>query len=292
MNKTPKILIIGTVSQDKLHLPNEPKSIQTIGGAGMYTASAVYKAGGMAVLITPIPSDYAHDKRCSVFAPFYRQVAWFGPHVPLEEMPRLEIAHHGNGKATLLDASWGAEHEVAPEMIISYIMSDFFGPYPIDMDHYDAVHIAALPTARRQYEFLTSLRAQGAKQISVGTYAKLVYNETEDVRRLYDEADLFFMNENEAIGLFGSLEAVTVQQGKICFVTVGEAGAWVIMGEERVLIPAPTAIERDPTGAGDTFCGATLALMAAGKPAVEAATIAVKYASKMIESVGPEWLLS
>ena len=53
----------------------------------------------------------------------------------------------------------------------------------------------------------------------------LAYEQTDVVRRLFEEADLFFLNENEACGLFGSLDGAQTAPGKLLFVTLAERGA-------------------------------------------------------------------
>lgn len=266
-----KILIIGTVSLDTLHLPQG--TVPTAGGAGMYTALAVQRAGADATLFAPHP-DPVPERLRSVD----EQINWIGPTVPVQKLPRLEIAHHGDGTATLLDASWGAEAELTPALL------------PADLSDYYAIHIAALSSAQRQLDFLYACRERGARRISIGTYARIVYGEKTVVQRLLAEADLFFMNENEAHGLFGSQEEWVAQPDKLLFITVGAAGAWILDGVTRIHVPSPTASEVDPTGAGDTFCGTVLAGLAKDFMPASAAEQATQAAAHMIEHVGPNGL--
>ena len=58
------------------------------------------------------------------------------------------------------------------------------------------------------------------------------------------------------------------------------------------LIPAVSATVVDPTGAGDTFCGATLAYLLQKAHPIMAARYAVTLAAEMITQVGPTALLS
>jgi len=126
----------------------------------------------------------------------------------------------------------------------------------------------------------------------VGTYARLVYGDTERVRQLFELADLFFMNENEANGLFGSVDKARTRPNALLFVTLGQAGALVIEGAEVTHIPGQPANELDPTGAGDTFCGATLAALVQGETPPRAARRAVRLAAQVVSGVGPEALLA
>lgn len=267
------VLVVGVASLDVLHVTGRIE--HTAGGAGMYTALAAWRTGARATLLAPRPHPVP-----AALAPVAERVTWLGPVISPDELTRLEIAHHGGGRATLLKAEWGAEQRLTTDNL------------PTDLSGFEFVHIAALSSAQRQLEFLRACRERGARRISVGTYARLVYGETEHVRTLFHEADLFFMNENEANGLFGSVAEARTEAGKLLFITLAERGAVVIKGGCVTQVPAPAAREVDPTGAGDVFCGATLAALAQGQAAVTAAQRGVALASSAIEHLGPAGLLS
>jgi len=180
----------------------------------------------------------------------------------------------------LLDASWGAEVELSPAALS-------FDPRQMAI-----VHVAALSSARRQLEFVQAIRAQGTPRISVGTYARLVENETDLVRQLWQLADCFFMNANEARGLFGSIDRAQTRPDALLYVTLGDQGALVIEGERVTRVAAHAVDERDPTGAGDTFCGATLAGLSLGMTPVAAAERAAQWAARTVSDIGPASLLS
>lgn len=263
------LLIIGVTSLDDLHLGAHRES--TMGGAGLYTALAAWRAGAAVTLCAPRPQPIPEQ-----WQPVAARLKWIGPNIPPDELPRLEIAQHGGGRATLLNAHWGAEAQLTPEHL------------PEDLAPFAFVHIAALSSAQRQLDFLHAARARGARRISVGTYARVVLGETAIVRQLLQEAEVFFMNENEARGLSG--EVAEAQTEKLLYVTLGEHGAWVIEAQRRTHLPAHAATEVDATGAGDTFCGATLARLAAGASPVEAACTGV-LATQTISAPGPQALL-
>jgi sugar/nucleoside kinase (ribokinase family) len=272
----PTIFIIGTASLDTLHFAGQ--TVQTVGGAGLYTALAAQRAGAATGLFAPRPQPLPDRLR-----PVAERLAWLGPTIRPQAMPRLEIEHHGGGRATLVAASWGGESELTPADI------------PAAATEAAYVHIAALSSVQRQLAFWQALNdrrgGRPAPRLSIGTYARLVYGDTGAVRHLFNQADLFFMNDNEARGLFGSLEQAQTRPGALLFVTLGAAGALVIAGEQRTQVTGPAVPELDPTGAGDTFCGATLAGLAAGLTPVEAATAAVTLAGQTIQAAGPAALL-
>ena len=267
-----RIFVIGTASLDVLHLnAQQPPIVEcTIGGAGLYTALAATKAGAQATLFAPRPIQLP-----AVFEAAASHIQWLGPTCDETNLPRLEIAHYGGGKAELLGASWGAETRMTPADL------------PDDLSGYAYVHIAALSSAQRQLAFLQACRQRGATCISVGTYAHLIINEADTVRKLLAAANLFFMNENEARGLFGSLDAVQISENTILFITLGEHGALAFHQNQRIAIPALPAHELDPTGAGDTFCGATLASLAHGETIEQAARTGSAWAVRIIAKPGP-----
>jgi sugar/nucleoside kinase (ribokinase family) len=217
--------------------------------------------------------------------PVAERLQWIGPKIGPDDLPRLKIEHHGGGKATLLDASWGAEPRLTPDLM------------PDSITDAQIVHIAALSSAERQLRFLRELKQRrgdsSRKQlISVGTYAQLVYGDTDRVRHLFEQADVFFMNENEATGLFGSVSQARTRAGAVLFVTLDAEGALVIDGEQVTHMPGHPVPELDPTGAGDTFCGAALAGLVNGQSPQEAAREAVKLAAQTVSAVGPAALLA
>jgi ribokinase len=272
------IAVIGTASLDILHFAGQ--TAHTAGGAGLYTALAAHRAGAKVVLLAPKPVPMPEPLQ-----PAADRLTWLGPEIDPADLPRLEIAHHGGGRATLVDAAWGAEPQLTPTSI------------PPQVETAAIIHIAALSTAQRQLDFLAALKqlplAAGQKPplISAGTYARLVYGDTERTRQLMTQADLFFVNENEATGLFGSIDRARCRSGARLFVTLGKAGIQVIEATQRTHIPAHPAREVDPTGAGDTFCGAALAGLGQGQTPTAAATAGAALAAKTIGAAGPAALL-
>lgn len=289
------ILIIGGVTIDTLHLPGRQEPVVAAGGAGMYTALAAARAGAGLGLHTNSASAGIRSRRLypgvtlfaqrphplpDLLSPIAQTLPWIGPEIRPDELPRLEIAHYGGGKAALLNAWWGAQAHLTPQAL------------PEDLSPFDLIHLAVMVSPQRQLEFLEVCRARGHATVSAGTNGKNAHGETKTVRELMRKTDLFFMNENEANALFGSVENARAEPGKRLFITLGERGAWVLEGETCTLIPASPVPEVDPTGAGDTFCGAALAGLAAGLDAVTAAQAGVHLAGEMIQGIGPEKLLT
>ena len=267
------VLVVGVVSIDRLRIGG--KSFCTVGGAGLYTAIAVQFVGSSVELFAPRPASMPN-----MLKTIDGYLHWFGPQISLHELPQLEITHHGNDVATLNSIDWGAEIKLDPEDL------------PSDLSECKIVHLAALSSAERQLHFVKACRARGAQLISAGTYSYVVQHEPEAVLKLIKEADIFFMNENEATKLFGSIDNIVVDPGKLVFVTLGRNGAIVLTGDLSDGIPAKSVEEFDPTGAGDTFCGATLAGLSHGILPQDAVTKAIDLAGLVVTGLGPQSLLS
>ncbi|HEY9731152.1 MAG TPA: carbohydrate kinase family protein [Drouetiella sp.] len=269
------LLVIGCASLDTIHIETKGsrKTYQTIGGAGLYTALAARMSISV-TLFAPKPNPMPKELEA-----IEKLLDWQGPTCDVNSLPRLEIVHHGNGRATLLNASWGAESQLSPEDLPA-------------LDGTDVVHIAALHSARAQLTFMQKCREFPDTRVSVGTYARLIAQEKPAVRYLCESSDYFFMNSNEANGLFDTNEIDLPRQRPTIFVTDGENGATVYDSGNIFEVPATRITELDPTGAGDTFCGTTLAHILHGMPVQEAAEIACDVASKNVEQVGPAFLIS
>lgn len=267
-----QLLIIGGASLDTLHIDGE--IIQTAGGAGLYTALAAHRSGAKVSLFAPRPQPLPALLRTAA-----RQFTWHGPIVSPEKLPHFEIAYE-NGRTQYLTATFGAETRLTPDNLPN-------------LTAFDIIHIVPLGSASRQLTFLQACRQRGARRIAVSTsIIEQIAQEKEALRQILAQADLVFINEAEACGIFGSPEQAHGRTGQTIFITLGAAGARVVQGEWHTAVPAAPATELDPTGAGDTFCGAVLARLAQGAHPVMAARAAVPLAAQMIAHIGPTALLS
>jgi len=241
----------------------------------MYTAMAARRCGAQTALFGPRPHPCPEN-----FKPVAGHLTeWLGPVVSPEELPQFEISYRG-GKTEYLKASLDAEKTLSPTLL------------PADLSKYDLVHVTPLGDALRQLSFIQACRQRGAKQISAGTGLNIVDVQSQAVRAVMELSDYFFMNDLEANAVCGSREFVNTEPGKVVFVTLGAQGACIIQGDTSTLIPPVSTTELDPTGAGDTFCGATLANLLQNKHPIMAARYAVTLAAEMITQVGPTALLS
>jgi ribokinase len=271
-NPRPPIAVVGGASLDILHFRGRTEP--SIGGAGLYTALAAQRAGAQVTMFAPRP-----DPMPPQLIPVAERINWVGPSISADDLPSFEIAHYGDGRAELVNARWGAEALLTPENL------------PDEGLPGSVMYCGPLADPARQLAFVRRFKGPGITT-GVGTYWRAVATYPDIVRQMFAEADLFFCNEREARGLFGSLDAARTQPGKLLFVTLSADGALVIQGETQTHVGGVTVEELDPTGAGDTFCGTTCALLAQGWHPVEAARRAVAAAAEMITAVGPTLLFS
>lgn len=267
-----QILVVGGASLDLLHFAGQTQ--ETISGAGIYTALAAHRCGVEVTIFAPKP-----DPMPTALQPVGAHLTWEGPVVRPSELPRFEVVHEGK-TTTILQAFFGAETWMVPDML------------PPDLSSYDVVHVIPLGSSSRQLEFLRACRVRGAKRLSAGTFDQGILDEPAATRAVLSETDMFFLNQQEAVTIFGSVEAAQTDPGKLMFVTLGAQGTWVIQGNHKTHVPATPAQVLDPTGAGDTFCGATIARLAQGYHPVQAAWQAMPLAAHMISGVGPAVLLA
>jgi sugar/nucleoside kinase (ribokinase family) len=264
-----RILIIGGASLDTLDGADE----LVAGGAGMYTAMAARRCGASVTLFSPRP-----DPIPSALQPVADAVEWLGPSVPIKDLARFEISYR-DGEAIYRQAYFGAEETLSPSEL------------PADLSEFDCVHLVPLGNIRQQRDFMLSCRERGAPRVSAGTARDLINEQPDFASQVLQGADLFFMNEEEALRLFGSMAAVRSKPGQIIFVTKGPDGATVVQGSVATDLSGVSANVADPTGAGDSFCGATIANLASGQHPVIAARRAMPLSAKMTEKIGPEVLL-
>jgi sugar/nucleoside kinase (ribokinase family) len=268
-----RLLIIGGAAIDRLHLPD--RTVESAGGAGMYTAMAARRCGAEVAMCGLCPDPC--PERLEPIAG--RLTEWLGLTVPPAQLPQFEISYR-RGRTEYLNVSRGAEPMLSPTML------------PADLSTYDLVHVTPQSDVDLQLSFVQACRQSGAVQLSGGTDPGQAVKQPQAVRAVMEQCDYFFLNDLEAEAVFGSLGAARTEPGMVLFVTLGARGACIIQEDTSTLIPAFSATVVDPTGAGDTFCGATLAHLLQKEHPIMAARRAVPLAAEMIGHVGPTALLS
>lgn len=273
MLNSPHILIVGGASIDTLHL--KARTVTCPGGAGMYTSMAARRCGINVTMFSPQMNPLSTH-----LIPISESLThWIGPEVSPNDFPRFEISYK-NGNTEYLDTRLDAEADLTPDLL------------PQDLSIYDIVHLVPLSNAIKQLEFIEECKIRGAKKISAGTGFFIVKNQLELVKNVIEKSDYFFMNRLECESTFGLIDNVFTETGKTLFITDAEKGVTIVQGKTHSHISSYPSIELDPTGAGDTFCGATLSYLVRNNHPIISAQKGALLASKMIENIGPKELLT
>ncbi|MDP6769342.1 MAG: carbohydrate kinase family protein, partial [Anaerolineales bacterium] len=267
-----KILVIGGASQDFLHING--KDIHTTGGAGLYTALGARAAGGQVDMLAPLPSPMP-----LLMQPINELINWLGPTVSQDELPHFAIKYDDSGKATYTTVEPRSESLMTENDI------------PSDLSNYTYVHIVQLGNIDVQLRMIKKCRDSKAQNISVSGGHNLQDNQKEKMSTLIEQADLCFMNEHEAASNLGPTKNICSPIGTILFVTHGENGVSIIQGNDLQRIPINPTDPRDPTGAGDSFCGAVLSYLCKLEHPVQAAKKAAKIAKITVSYLGTEGLM-
>ncbi|MDH3734060.1 MAG: carbohydrate kinase family protein [Gemmatimonadota bacterium] len=261
---------MGSPSVDLLHFRG--RSERSAGGAGLYTALAARRAGADVTMVAPRPDPMPPE----LVAPA-ALLRWRGPTVAADALPHFEIAHEPGGRTTYIRGVWGSEGHLSADDV------------PRDLQP-GLAYVVPMMDSTRQVEIALRLKEEGWS-VGCGTYGGATRKHRDVVLRSIELADVFFCNENEAHALFGDVESASTEPGKLLFITRGERGARVVQGAHATDVQGVAVEELDPTGAGDTFCGTTLAFLSRGAHPVIAARHAVAAAAEMVTGVGPETLL-
>ena len=191
----PHLLIIGGPSIDTLYF-NHQTAISA-GGAGLYTALAAWRSGCKASMYSPKPSHIPE-----ALEPLAQRLeGWLGPMVALEDIPHFEIAHEGD-RATYLEFFVGEEARLDPAGL------------PHDLSVYDGVHITAIGDVQLQLKFADACRERNAPMISVGSFLTLIEEKPGLVRTLFGSSDVVFLNEEEAVKVYGGLDQARTEPGR------------------------------------------------------------------------------
>ena len=118
----------------------------------------------------------------------------------------------------------------------------------------------------------------------------------EEIRRLclpvLERADLILPSKSEAMMFTGAATddegcRKWASEGKIIVLKNGEAGSRIYTKDEVVDVPSFPVEEVDPTGAGDTFCGAFLTALIEGKSIRECGRFANAAGAMSVRKQGP-----
>jgi hypothetical protein len=105
-----RLLVIGGASFDRLHFLD--RTVDSVGGAGMYTAKAARRCGAQVAMFGLCPDPC--PERLKPGAGHLTE--WLGPTVPPAHLPRSEISYR-QGKTDYLKVSHGDDAMLSPNML-------------------------------------------------------------------------------------------------------------------------------------------------------------------------------
>ena len=234
------------------------------GGKGLNQAVAAARSGARTAFIGAIGTDDAGRTLESVGAIEGIDLAHL---THLEQLPsgRALITVDQAGENTIVVVAGANARVISPGPIATRVM---LGQLEIPL----AVVAAAFQTAR----------AAGATTILNPAPAPATGLPAD----LLAGCDIVVPNEHE-VGLLGGTQALFAAGVTTVVTTLGGQGVEIRTGDgQRHNIAAPDVPVVDTTGAGDTFCGALAARLAAGAPIIDAAQWAVAASALAVGQPG------
>ena len=119
-----------------------------------------------------------------------------GPEIDLEDFAGFEI-RYADGQAVYVKSNFGTEESLSVELL------------PDNLSHFDYVHLVPLGNIARQQEILRECRGRGARRISAGTAMALILERPDIAKPMLEEADVLFMNDEEARYFYGDLDSAS-----------------------------------------------------------------------------------
>lgn len=309
---TPEVFAAGGVIVDNIVEADGTVHLGQLGGNALYAAAGARLFADMVGVVGHVPADYpALDALDMLDIRGIARVAgetalpeWFfhnpdgsrvdhlhasvedfvafglgGPRLTLEQV-RCWRDHLATQPADRGFAAFRARHPVLPEHV--------------PQDYWAAKGMHVGPNAiTAQIALARAARARGLiVTCDPGFHAAAMPE--DDLRALLALADAFLPSEKELAALRPGLmpEAAlrslgTHARGVVC-VKRGSHGALLLPRADAaaVVIPVVAVVARDPTGAGDTFCGAFLASLTQGFDPLESASRGATAASFAVEGPG------
>lgn len=284
-----RILVAGTINTDLVvRVKRAPEAGETItgssfaifgGGKGANQAVAAARAGGTVAMLSAVGiDDFGRQRIRDLEAESVTTTTVIETDAASSGVALITVEESGQNRIAYVP---GAGWEVTPEKAIAVL--DSWKPDFI------------LSTLELKHDTLDTLyRAARERNIT------LICNgtpEPSDGRDLAAMADVLIVNEQEALELADSKDsddwedvaARLAELGpSIVILTLGSAGALIWEAGTAVAIPTIAVDVVDTTGAGDAFCGAFTAFLAAGASATDAAAKAVVAGSLAVTRPGAQ----
>ncbi len=284
MSPKQRVLVIGEALATFMHYPTDPPlrfEGPILSGAPVIFASAAARLGVDVVLGTAVGADMFGDL-------FRERLGRDG----VSSAGVIVDAERPTSAAFLSYEADGSRHYV---FYLDGTASLGVGPDVLDRaGAIDWVHVSGATlsfggtTADTTWLAVERAMASGAR-ISFDPNVRsagLAPETARRVARLLEVADVVLASAGELEAIEGSEARILARGGAVCY-KAGAAGATVLFGDDRWSVPAPTAHEVDPDGAGDIFAAGYVAATLAGADPRASAVVGVRVASKSVEVRGP-----
>jgi len=302
MDKVPRVMVIGSINIDLVadveRLPREGETVwalgfqQHLGGKGANQAAAAALMGSAAVMVGCVGDDVFGPRaveglqRVGVDCGLVRTAAGMSTGAALITVGRrgentIVVIPGANGAVTAGDVERAAEAmAVCDAVLMQFEVPD------------EVVHAAAATIAR--------LREQGKRPLFVVNPSPFRASAVPPA----GSVDILIVNELEAQEMTGTVvktaaDAVAAAQqllprlrpGGRVVVTLGEQGAVALSDDASqapLYIPAKKVQAVDTTGAGDTFAGALITELCAGRSMADALRFATAAAAITVTRPGAQ----
>jgi sugar/nucleoside kinase (ribokinase family) len=238
-------------------------SVTSLGGSGFAAAAAAAALLDDVGLVAQVGEDFDVDVLKAL------GIGMEGIAVLPGASARFRIEQSGDGSL-----SFSSDLGVAAEPT--------FESFPASYLRARYVHLGSAPP-RQQLAWLEFLRASGCRaQLSVDMFEPFVAAEPDACRRTCARADLIFLNDAEYQGLYCERPHPPVPVVR----KYGPGGAEFLTEEVTLRVPAPSADEVDPIGAGEILAGSFLALRVRGLAEERALAYSVAAATCSVTEFG------
>ncbi len=286
---SPRLVCLGNLTIDDLVLPEGPPILGCIGGDALYGVLAARLWEPSSEMVAPVGSDFPPEILARIEASGL-SLSGLRPCASNTLHNRIDYQRDGSRNWTLFSTE-DDFHRLSPQP----------DDIPADFRNAEAFLVLAMTLAAQEI-LVRHLRATTNAIIALDPQEDYIVGNEAALRRLIAQADIFMPSAEEARRLLGHEDWTTAARTfaawgpGVVVVKLGSQGCLVydkVRDREWRVAAVPTAV-KDPTGAGDCFCGAFLAsflhdrddLGAAARAGAAAASLAVEgYGAEPMFSV-------
>ena len=265
---------VGHLTLDDVVRPDGSTQMGTIGGAALYSALGARLAGARPGLASRRGAGYPDAAVAEMTAMGVRTEFVVTEDEPIHQW----VLYESDGSRRYL------HHPRSGTL-------EWLSPMPAEhrLPGAEYVHVAPLPI-RAQRAWAGALAVRDLR-CTLDPHADDCATDTDKVLDLVPRVHAFLPSELEARALVGADPVAAVRRFRalgapIALVKLGARGCVLGYGAELWHVPPAKVTAVDETGAGDTFCGAFAAALAAGRDPLDAARWGCAAASFVIEAPG------